>query len=88
MFPLSYYVKKYQGGGARGQMEPNKTDNSADYWFWPNIVKLQSKLNCPVQVGPGVDFVFPLSQQEEEQEEQPSPKSPTRKYTTDLKFGT
>ena len=34
------------------------------------IVKLQSKLNSPVQVGPGVDFVFPLSQQEEEQPHQ------------------
>ena len=27
------------------------------------FVKLQSKLNCSVQVGQGVDFVFPLSQQ-------------------------
>ena len=34
------------------------------------IVKLQSKLNSPVQVGQGVDFVFPLSQQEQEQEQQ------------------
>ena len=37
------------------------------------IVKLQSKLNSPVQFGPGVDFVFPLSQEQQE-EEQPSPK--------------
>ena len=46
----------------------------------------QSKSN-----GQGVDFVFPLSQQQEQQqekEEQPPPKSTTRKYTTDLKFGT
>ena len=50
----------------------------------------QSKSN-----GLGVDFVVPLSQQEEQeqekqeqQQEQPSPKSTTRKYTTDLKFGT
>ena len=33
------------------------------------IVKHQSKLNTSVQVGQGVDFVFPLSQQEEQQEE-------------------
>ena len=42
--------------------------------------------------GLGVDFVFPLSQEQEqeqeEQEEQPPPKSTTRNYTTDLKFGT
>ena len=45
----------------------------------------QSKSN-----GQGVDFVFPLSQeqQQQQQEQQPSPKSTTRKYTTDLKFGT
>ena len=42
-----------------------------------NIVKLQFKLNSPVQVGPGVDFVFPPSQQQEQQEEEqePPPKS-------------
>ena len=43
-----------------------------------NFVKLQSKLNSSVQVGQGVDFVFPPSQQEEqeqEQEQEPSPKS-------------
>ena len=37
-----------------------------------------------------VDFVFPLSQeqeQEQQEQEQLSPKSITRKYTTDLKFG-
>ena len=33
-----------------------------------HIVKLQFKLNSPVQVGPGVDFVFPMSQEQEEQE--------------------
>ena len=31
-----------------------------------SFVKLKSKLNSPVQVGPGVDFVSPLSQQEEQ----------------------
>ena len=36
----SYFVQKYQGGGARGQMEPSKTDNSADYWFRPKIYPL------------------------------------------------
>ena len=33
-----------------------------------------------------VDFVFPLSQQEEQEE--PSPKSTRTKCTSDLKFGT
>ena len=53
------------------------------------IVKLQFKLNSPVQVGPGVDFVFPLSQEQEEQEEQqePSPKSTTSRHTRRLRFG-
>ena len=37
------------------------------------IVKLQSKLNSSVQVGQGVDFVFPLSQQEQQQEEEQDP---------------
>ena len=37
------------------------------------IVKLQSKLNSPVQVGPGVDFVFPLSQEQEQEQEQEHP---------------
>ena len=32
------------------------------------FVKLQFKLNSSVQVGQGVDFVFPLSQEEQEQE--------------------
>ena len=54
-----------------------------------NVVKLQSKLNSPVQVGQGVDFVFPLSQEEqEEQQEEPSPKSTRTKCTTDLEFWT
>ena len=55
------------------------------------IVKLQSKLNSPVQVGQGVDFVFPLSQEQEEEDEQqeePSPKSTRTKCTADLEFGT
>ena len=57
----------------------------------PVYVKLQSKLNSPVQVGPGVDFVFPLSQQQEQQEEQqqqePPPKSTTSRHTRRLRFG-
>ena len=55
------------------------------------IVKLQFKLNSPVQVGPGVDFVFPLSQeqqqQEQEEEEEPPPKSTTSRHTRRLRFG-
>ena len=41
------------------------------------FVKLQSKLNSPVQVGQRVDFVFPLSQEQEQEQEQqePPPKS-------------
>ena len=38
-----------------------------EIWRQHIFVKLQFKLNSPVQVGPGVDFVFPLSQQEEQQ---------------------
>ena len=55
------------------------------------IVKLQSKLNSPVQVGQGVYFVFPLSQeqqQQEQEEQEPSQKSNRTKCTTDLEFGT
>ena len=52
------------------------------------IVKLQSKLNSPVQVGQGVDFVFPVSQEEQEEQEEPSPKSTRTKCTTDMEFGT
>ena len=43
------------------------------------VVKLQSKV-----LGLGVDFVFPLSQQQ--QEEQPSPKSIRTGCTRSLKF--
>ena len=64
-------------------------------FFWNRnfFVKLQSKLNSPVQVGQGIDFVFPLSQQqqqqqEEEQQEEPSPKSTSTKCATDMEFGT
>ena len=53
------------------------------------VVKLQAKLNNPVQVRQGVDFVFPLSQEQEQQEQQePPPKSTRTKCTTDLEFGT
>ena len=31
------HVQEYQGRGARGHMEPNKTGNSADYWFRPKM---------------------------------------------------
>ena len=52
------------------------------------IVKLQFKLNSPVQVGPGVDFVFPPSQQEQQEEQQePPPKSTTSRHTRRLRFG-
>ena len=34
-----------------------------------NVVKLQSKLNSPVQVGQGVDFDSPLSQEQQQQEQ-------------------
>ena len=51
------------------------------------FVKLQSKLNSPVQVGQGFDFVFPLSQEQQQQEkEEPSPKYTITKCTTDLKI--
>ena len=54
-----------------------------------NFVKLQSKLNSSVQVGQGVDFVFPPSQeQQQQQQEEPSPKSTKTKCPTDLEFGT
>ena len=56
------------------------------------VVKLQSKLNSSVQVGQGVDFVFPPSQQEQQEQQQeqeePPPKSTRTKYTTDLESGT
>ena len=39
------------------------------YTICANIVKLQSKVQTSV-LGLGVDFVLPLSQQEEQQEEQ------------------
>ena len=51
-------------------------------WTESGIVKLQSKLKSSVQVGQEVDFVFPLSQQE--QQEQPTTKSTRTKCTTDL----
>ena len=53
-----------------------------------NIVKLQSKLNSSVQVGQGVDFVFPLSQELQQQQEEPPPKSTRTKCTADMEFGT
>ena len=39
-----------------------------DFWTMSIIVKLQSKVQASV-LGLGVDFVFPLSQEEEEQEQ-------------------
>ena len=51
------------------------------------FVKLHSELALPTELQldrVGVDFVFPLSQQQQ----QPSPKSTRRKYATDLIFGT
>ena len=53
------------------------------------FVKLQSKLNSSVKVGQGVDFVFPLTQeQQQEEQEEPLSKSTRTKCTTDMKFGT
>ena len=37
---------------------------------------------------PGIDFVLPLSQQEEQQEQEPSPKPIRRGSARRLKFGT
>ena len=47
------------------------------------IVKLQSKVQS---LGLGVDFVFPLSEQEQQQE--PSPKYTRMKHPRSLKFDT
>ena len=40
------------------------------------VVKLQAKLNNPVQVRQGVDFVFPLWQEQEEEEQEQEQEEP------------
>ena len=64
----------------------------SEYWVilmsdYLDIVNLQSKLHSPVQVGPGVDFVFPLSQEQEEEQQEPPPKSTTSRHARRLRFG-
>ena len=66
----------------RGKLKTPKV-----FLSWTHLISvlLENFCQTPVQsksVGLGVDFVLPLSQQE-----QPSQKSTRRKCTTDLKFG-